>query len=672
MSATKVQAQLGDAKFFKSYTIIMTSAYLVILVGLVSFFYHQLRQEFAFERKIIETQVDVHGQSLQHFFQAFVDQVEMLRMSAELAAIVALDDDLCNQDSTEIAIFHKTPKGFDFDNSLNRDLGGNLIGVGSLYNQRSAFYCDLQLTMSLRDGLQSLVFTMPGANNGQFISKQNFHLVSPWLHSSRAPFNEQLYQEPVWQIGQKRAMVDRRPFWAPAIFGGDHVGLLVPMATPVFVDNRFSGILSINLSLDYLNRYNGQFGYHLGTQFIVDGQGAVLAHPTLYANPLKIREVSKLSSAVPSKLFESLAALKELPHGRAVSIKNHVVVVHQLAAVPWNLVFVVPEVELQKKILLKFGLPMTGLLICLALVMYASYAVTSRLFVRPSAHLVEHVSNESKFTPQPYPSVPKNWQPWFEVITRVFRESLALLNLQREIDIAARMQESILPRSWPTDSRYALWGTMTPAKSVGGDFYDHFSMANEQRGLVVADVSGKGISAGLFSMVSKTHIRSLAMYAQLSVEEVIADVNDSLCENNETCMFVTVFYGQYDPATGDLAMVNAGHPPQLLVHADGTVRWINSEKPCLALGLLEGAAYTRTTLTLLPGDQLMIFSDGVNEAMSLTNEEFGLERLSKLFEGNPADSAQAAVERILKEVERHAQGAEQSDDITCLALHRLS
>jgi sigma-B regulation protein RsbU (phosphoserine phosphatase) len=135
---------------------------------------------------------------------------------------------------------------------------------------------------------------------------------------------------------------------------------------------------------------------------------------------------------------------------------------------------------------------------------------------------------------------------------------------------------------------------------------------------------------------------------------------------------VTVFYGQYNPDNGHLMMANAGHPPQLLITAEGKTRWIIPEKSSPALGILEDATFIQSSIQLAPGDQLLIFSDGVNESMSTIYEELGLDAIAALFENNPSASAQVSVERVLAAINTHAKGAEQSDDITCVALRRLT
>ena len=669
MNDELIKPRVADVKFFKNYTIIMVSAYLTILLALGAFFTHRLDEEYKLELQTIKAQVDLHGQSIEYLLRSSIDQLEMLRMEAEIQAV---DDNPCNPLATTIGQqIQQTPNGFNLDMIADPDSGGNLIGSGSLLGRSKEFYCDLQTVLSMRKSLRSLAFTLPSANGANFISDHDFYLSSPWQPAATRPSVETVMQSQLWIQGKKRALSDRRQHWSPVYFGGAEAGLIAPISASVFANKRFVGLLSVALSLDFINRINKNFGYPAGTTFIYDEQGTILAHPALFADTLERQEAPKLSEAISPEIIPSVSMLKALPFEVVNVVKNQIIIHYPLNSVPWDLVYTIPRYELVKTILLKYGPGMLGILIGLALLMMTSYLVTTRQFVRPAAKLVQHVSAESNFDPQPIPDVPKNWRPWFEAITRAFHESLKLNNLEREIAIASRLQAALLPRRWPQDTRYEIWGSMTPAKDVGGDFYDHFLLNSDERAIVVADVSGKGVSAGLFSMVSKTYLRSLAMYGSLAVKDILFKANNRLCEDNDTCMFVTAFYGQYNPENGHLTMANAGHPPQLLITAEGKTHWIVPEKSNPALGILEDATYAQSTIELAPGDQLLIFSDGVSESMSATNEELGLARIAALFENNPTLSAQASVERALQAIQTHAAGTEQSDDITCLALHRI-
>jgi len=208
---------------------------------------------------------------------------------------------------------------------------------------------------------------------------------------------------------------------------------------------------------------------------------------------------------------------------------------------------------------------------------------------------------------------------------------------------------------------------MEPARNVGGDFYDFFKL-DEQVGLVVADVSDKGIPASMFMMSSRTALKGAAIGVR-DPQMVLEEVNNQLHQDNPTFMFVTLIYALFNPNTGTLTYSIAGHDPPMLVSADGTVTELPRTKG-VALGIAPDIVYTQETVTLAPGDTVVMFTDGVTEAMNADNEQFGLTRLAEIFDGNPADSALAANEAVFEHVRKFAGDAPQSDDITCLTLRR--
>ena len=243
-----------------------------------------------------------------------------------------------------------------------------------------------------------------------------------------------------------------------------------------------------------------------------------------------------------------------------------------------------------------------------------------------------------------------------------------LVALQNELDVASKMQQSILPTSFPETPEYEVYGNMNPARNVGGDFYDLIPMDNGRIGLCVADVSDKGVPAALFMMSSRTLLKGSAI-GMGAPGSVLSEVNTLLTENNETMMFVTLVYVLYDPETGVLTYANGGHCNPLVVHPDGS----SIELPQtggVALGVMPGLDYREDSATLNPGDTLILYTDGVSEAMNAEAEEFGVERLQQLFANQPPNSARTAIETIMQAVSDFAGATPQSDDVTCLVLRR--
>ena len=241
-----------------------------------------------------------------------------------------------------------------------------------------------------------------------------------------------------------------------------------------------------------------------------------------------------------------------------------------------------------------------------------------------------------------------------------------LVALQNELDVANKIQQSILPDQFPHVDGCEVFGCMEAARNVGGDFFDVIRLDRGCLGLAVADVSDKGVPAALFMMSSRTLLKGAAVGVG-HPGSVLSEVNDLLNETNDAAMFVTVFYGVYDPASRVLTFSNGGHNPPLVVHADGTSEELDLTGG-IALGAIPQFEYGQASVQLSPGDMVVFFTDGVTEAINPRNDEFGLEAVQALFEDGATRSAQEAAEMILKAVREFAGEAPQFDDLTCMIL----
>lgn len=238
----------------------------------------------------------------------------------------------------------------------------------------------------------------------------------------------------------------------------------------------------------------------------------------------------------------------------------------------------------------------------------------------------------------------------------------AQAQMKAELDLARAMQIAILPASFPVRSGCDGAARMTAATTMGGDFYDYIELADQRVGLVMADVSGKGVPAAFFMAVSRTHLRDLAVRSA-DAADCLRRTNEALCTQNPMELFVTVFYCIFDPATGRLQYANGGHNAPLLRRRDGAVVALNG-KGGLVLGVMPGASYVNHTVSLEPGDRLVLYTDGVTEAFNPQDEPFGEARLIAEVQAACDGPAAALVERICATVARFAGAAQQSDDIT--------
>ena len=253
-----------------------------------------------------------------------------------------------------------------------------------------------------------------------------------------------------------------------------------------------------------------------------------------------------------------------------------------------------------------------------------------------------------------------------------WREALAsrdkLVALQNELDVASNTQQSILPKVFPRSDDYQVFAHMEPARNVGGDFYDVIRLEDSQVGLAIADVSDKGVPAALFMMSSRTLLKGAAIGSG-DPGSALREVNELLYEENETMMFVTVLYSIYDPGTGKLTYSNGGHDAPLLVRSDGTSELLPLTGG-VALGVAPDFEFPSQSIQLEPGDTVVLYTDGVTEAMNGEGEQFGVGRMHEVFAANPPENSEQAAQTMFDAVKDFVGDTPQSDDITCLVLRR--
>ena len=252
-------------------------------------------------------------------------------------------------------------------------------------------------------------------------------------------------------------------------------------------------------------------------------------------------------------------------------------------------------------------------------------------------------------------------------------EHTQLESIKGDLAVAREIQQAILPRIFPPFPEEAanmeIAASMNAAKDVGGDFYDFFRIDADHIGFVIADVSGKGVPAAIFMAVCRTLIRATGIRG-VSPSECITYSNSLLAKESVNAMFVTAFYGIYNIRTGEVKYANAGHNPPYLMKADGSVKVLPLSHDFVA-GVIDDFQYTEETTLLEKGDTLLLFTDGVTEATSPTYEEYGEQRLEQRLSQLTQVGCQQIIDAIKADVKAFAGEAEQSDDITLLALKRL-
>ena len=257
---------------------------------------------------------------------------------------------------------------------------------------------------------------------------------------------------------------------------------------------------------------------------------------------------------------------------------------------------------------------------------------------------------------------------------REYIENLAHITAEKEristeLNVAAKIQGDMLPKifpPYPEREEFDIRATMQPAREVGGDFYDFLLIDENRLGIVMADVSGKGVPAALFMVIAKTLINNRARNNEMP-EVAFTNINNQLCEGNDASMFVTAWFGVLEIDTGKLTYINAGHNPPLLKKSSGKFEFIR-EEPDVALAVFEDMTYTRREARLAPGDTLFLYTDGVTEAENDIPELYGEERLKNILDASAELPLAELLSAVRDDVALFANGEPQSDDVTMLAV----
>ena len=311
--------------------------------------------------------------------------------------------------------------------------------------------------------------------------------------------------------------------------------------------------------------------------------------------------------------------------------------------------------------------------------------VLARRIVRPIEHMTKRINSlsgsdaafemenvyrtndEIEILAESFADLSKKTRDYIQQITVITAEKE---RIGTELALATRIQADMLPNifpPFPERSDFDIYATMDPAKEVGGDFYDFFLIDETHLGLVMADVSGKGVPAALFMMISKILVQNYAMTG-LSPAEVLQAVNNQICANNREEMFVTVWLGILDTETGKVTAANAGHEyPVLMMQQSGQFELVK-DKHGLVIGAMDGIRYKEYELALTKGTKLFLYTDGVPEATNARNELFGTDRMLAALNTEPTAVPEKILRNVREAVDRFVQEAEQFDDLTMLCL----
>jgi phosphoserine phosphatase RsbU/P len=257
-----------------------------------------------------------------------------------------------------------------------------------------------------------------------------------------------------------------------------------------------------------------------------------------------------------------------------------------------------------------------------------------------------------------------------ELARSLAQESTQRALIHREIEIAREVQERLFPQSIPTLAGVSLAGSCRPALGVGGDYYDIFEMLESKVGLAIGDVSGKGVPAALLMASLRACLRTMTTFGEADLAQLMERLNQLVYESSAAHRYATFFFAAYDPSGRKLVYVNAGHNPPFLLRngAAGSARCERLKAGGAVIGLLPHTTYEEASLTLNPGDLLVLYTDGFSEAMTAEDEEWGEERMLAAVEAVRSKSAEEVLSGLFEAADRFTQGAPQQDDMTLLTL----
>lgn len=509
-----------------------------------------------------------------------------------------------------------------------------------------------------------------------------------------------------WYIGTKNANATFFTNVTPEA-NGKRIGMMC--GSPVTKNGKFMGVACAGMYLDDVDELvkTTELG-DTGIACIVNNQGQLL-FSTEQSGELSItKETADLdlrdssNSDLASLITDALNGLEAY---RVVEVngERYCVAFASMETVGWTFLIMLPEKTVQEptgelmkgiedvtrqaeeqtvEVLRQLGksLLFTGVVVILLAFIMAYFI--SEYVVRPLRTLTEKVGkiegDDLKFEWEDvkeeeiqtlavsFKNMTQRMKEYIEEVTRITAEKE---KIGAELSVATQIQADMLPRifpPFPERKEFDLYATMDPAKEVGGDFYDFFLIDNDHLGLVVADVSGKGVPAALFMVIAKTLIKNRALLGG-SPSEVLAYANEQLCEGNEAELFVTVWFAIVDIPTGKGIAANAGHEHPAIKRAGG--KWeLSVYRHSPAVATMEGIRFREHEFELHPGDALYVYTDGVPEATNINDELFGPERMLESLNRDPDADVEKMLASVKKDVDDFTGEAPQFDDITMLGL----
>ncbi|MCX5677568.1 MAG: SpoIIE family protein phosphatase [Candidatus Omnitrophica bacterium] len=484
------------------------------------------------------------------------------------------------------------------------------------------------------------------------------------------------------------------PYWTEPYFdeGGGNIMMStysVPLYDTVSGSKKFRGIVTADISLEWLRGIISSIKIlKTGYAFLISKNGTIVTHPS--GEMIMNETIFSMAGARGDKALRDIGR-KMIKGESGFALSKSVVAGKKCwmyyAPVPstgWSLAVLFPQDELLADIRKLRDISalagIAGVALLLLVVIFISRSITRP--IRAMARAAEVIATGNLDAPLPEveskDEVGKLTEA-FRYMSRSLKEYIERLTetvaikerIQSELSIARRIQMSILPKKFPAlDDKNGvdIFAMISPAKEVGGDFYDFHYIDKDRMCFVVGDVSGKGVPASLFMAVTKTFLKATVIRED-SPEKVLAIVNKELSSGEDQSLFVTVFFGIIDIRTGNIFYTNGGHNSPLVVKKTGESVFVQPIGG-MVMGIIHDANFDVGNFVLGSGELLFLYTDGVTEAMNEKREQYSEERLKLILKKSVELNCRETIEAVLADVKAFTGKAPQSDDITMLAIRK--
>ena len=477
-------------------------------------------------------------------------------------------------------------------------------------------------------------------------------------------------------------------YWTEPYYdeGGGNI-LMCTFSTPIHSDGKFIGIATADISLEDLKSHMKNVRIMAGYTFIISRNGTFIYHPN--KDYIMCESIFSLAEEYNFPYMREFG--KDMIRGNqgVVAFNDFItgakkwLVYTPIPSCQWSFAAVIPEEDvlasINSLIMRQSSIMFIGLLIIILIILWAAVGITNP--IKKLVYLAQKLAKGNLDVQMENIKGKDEIQELAQVFNKMVIDlkqhikdlttaTKAKESVESELRIARQIQESLLPRvfpPFPERKEFTLYAKNIPAKDVAGDFYDFFFIDENQLAIIIADVSGKGVSAGLFMAVTRTLLK-IVCQKDIGPSEALEKANVVLCKDNDACMFTTLFIAIYDVKSGKFQYTNAGHNPPIILFKDGTQKFLKGFND-MALGIDGTHKFKEGKANLAVGDSLILYTDGVTEATSPDNNLYGEERFMDMLTSNVSSSVEAIMNKVEKDLESFQEG-HQFDDITMLFIRR--